>query len=180
MDLSKDPVVNVIYQGIKEPIKLCMENSAQRAALQLMYAAIDSLAKLGMPEDQKKSTRSDYAQWCDNYLNFDSREKVKGIEWFAARSGLLHNYTAESELSSDGKARMIGYYSGEGPDIIYNQGESERLIMVRIEGLINVFYKGLDAFVVNLYKNISHEVVEERFNKMFHLLAYDNEKPSSN
>ena len=69
MNIKRDPVINVIYEGIKAPIKLCMENNAQRAALQLMYAAIDSLAKLGLPEGKLESTRQDYAEWCEKYLN---------------------------------------------------------------------------------------------------------------
>ena len=91
MDINRDPIINVIYKGIKEPVTLCMKNNCERAALLLIYAAIDSLTKLGLPEGQTSSTRKDYADWCEKYLLFDSSEKIKGIEWFAARCGLLHN-----------------------------------------------------------------------------------------
>lgn len=179
MEISRDPVVNVIYQGIKEPIVLCMKNNAERAALQLMYAAIDSLTMLGLPEGQGGSTRKDYATWCEKYLKFNNQENVKGLEWFAARCGLLHNYTAESKLSKDGKVRMVGYYSGEGPDIIFRPEESENLVMVRIEGLIDAFYKALDTFIVDLYANRKKETIEKRFEKMIHILPYGQETASN-
>ena len=173
MPLAQDPLINIIYVGIKKPIQLCLENDAQRAALILMFAAIDSFAKLCMPEDQEKTTRADYAAWCEKYLNLDPNEKIEGLEWFAARSGLLHNYTAESKLSKDGKVRMIGYFTGEGPNIVYKPEESERLVMVRVEGLFEVFFSAIDAFVVDLYKDIDHEVIESRFNKMFSSSSYE-------
>ena len=172
MDIANDPVINVIYQGIKSPIELCMNNNSERAALLLMYAAIDSLTKLGLPEGQEESTRTDYAAWCEKYLKFQNQETINGLEWFAARCGLLHNYTAESKLSKDGKVRMIGYYSGEGPDIVYAREESENLVMVRTEGLIDVFYKALDVFVVDLFVNNEKGTIEKRLDKMFHILPY--------
>ena len=175
MNIKRDPVINVIYEGIKAPIKLCMENNAQRAALQLMYAAIDSLAKLGLPEGKLESTRQDYAEWCEKYLKFNCSERVAGLEWFAARCGLLHSYTAESKLSKDRKARMIGYHDGEGPDIVYRPDASKDLVMVRVEGLIEAFYKALDAFVVDLYVNRNKDIIDERFQKMFHALPFEQE-----
>ncbi len=138
-----------------------------------MYAAIDSLAMLGLPEGKEGFTRKDYAAWCDKYLRFNNKEKVKGLEWFAARCGLLHNYTAESKLSKDGKVRMVVYYGGEGPDIIYRPEESENLVVVRIEGLVDAFCKALDIFVVDLYATRDHETVEERFSKMFQVLPFE-------
>ena len=174
MDLNRDPVVNVIYTGIKAPVELCINNNAERAALILMYASIDSLAKLGLPSDREKSTRNDYAAWCDKYLIFNSKNKVTGLEWYAARCGFLHNYTAESNLSNDGKVRMLSYYSDDkGSDIIYQPTESPDLVLIKTERLIEVFFKGLDLFIVDLYKNVDHSVIENRFNKMFHLFTYD-------
>ena len=172
--MSRDPVVNVIYQGIKEPIVLCMQNNAERAALILLYASIDSLAKLGLPSDRESSTRNDYAAWCDKYLVFKSNCKVSGLEWYAARCGLLHNYTAESDLSNNGKVRMLSYYGDDnGSDIIYQPTESPDLVLVKTEKLIEAFYQALDSFVVDLYKNVDHSVIEKRFNKMFHLFTYE-------
>ncbi len=176
MEFSRDPVVNVIYRGIKDPIRLCMDNDAQRAALQLMYAAIDNFATLGLPHQRTKSTRTDYAGWCDRYLKFNSQEEVSGIEWFAARCGLLHSYTAESDLSRTGKVRMISYYGGSGPDIIYNPQKSTDLVMVRVEGLIGAFFSGVDRFVVDLYAKTSVETIELRFHKMFHVLPWKEDQ----
>ena len=175
MNLDRDPVVNVIYAGIKSPIELCIENNAERAALILMYASIDSLTKLGLPSDREESTRNDYAAWCDRYLIFNSKHKVAGIEWYAARCGFLHNYTAESKLSADGKVRIISYYGDEmGSDIVYQPEIEPNMVLVNLDRLIDVFCNGLDKFVVDLYANNDHSVIEKRFNKMFHIFTYGN------
>jgi len=175
MNLHRDPVLNVIYNGIKDPIKLCMENNAKRAALQLTFAAIDSMAYLSLPPDKEFTSRADFAAWCDKYLRFNCAEKVMGLEWFAARCGLLHSYTAQSKLSKDRKVRMIGYYGGEGPDIIYRPEISHELVMVRIEGFIEAFFKAVDQFIVDLFSGDRASVAEKRFNTMFHEFAYKDE-----
>ena len=175
MSLNEDPVVNVIYTGIKKPIQLCMDNQCERAALQLMYAAIDSLAQLGLASSETQCNRTHYGAWCTKYLKFNVSEEVKGLEWFAARCGFLHSYSATSNLSAAGKVRMIAYYSGEGPDVVYKPKESTELIMVRVEGLLDAFFTGLDAFVIDLYTNLDKDLVEERFSEMFHMLPWQEE-----
>lgn len=172
MTLKDDPVINVLYAGIKEPIQLCMKEDHPRAALQLMYAAIDALAKLGLPKSVTKCTRADYGAWCKRYFRFNNNEKVEGLEWFAARSGFLHNYSASTQLSKKGKVRMIGYYSGEGPDVIYKPNESKELVMVRVDGLIEAFYKGLDQFVIDLFEKLDEETIQDRFDEMIHTLPF--------
>ncbi len=172
MEISKDSVVNVIYQGIKYPIELCVSNGALRAALVLMYAGIDVLAKLGLPEEREVSSGDDYIIWCDKYLKFTGKDTIVGLEWFAARCGLLHNYTAESNLSKKGKVRMIGYYTGEGPDIKFAPEESKTLVMVRAESLFEVFYKALDIFVDDLHVHVGKEIIEKRFKTMLHDLEW--------
>ncbi len=168
MDMLSDPVFNVIYRGFKEPVKHCMENGHSRAALTLIFTSIDAMAKLGMPEKNEKSGRKFFNEWCNKYLILTGIETIEGIEWFAARSGLIHNYTAESELSRDGKARMIGYYTGQGPDIRYDPEVSNELVLVRIEGLVKAYFDGIDRFIIDLYKNNDHKVIHSRFEKMYH------------
>lgn len=175
MDLCRDPVINVIYKGIKEPIRLCMENNAQRAALQLTFAAIDSMAYLSLPVSKEYPSRTDFADWCDKYLKFNCDEKIAGLEWFAARCGLIHQYTAESKLSKDGKVRMIGYYGGEGPDIIYRPENSQDLVMVRIQGFVDAFLNAVDQFMIDLFSTGNRSLVEEKFNKMFHEFSYEDD-----
>ena len=75
-------------------------------------------------------------------------------------------------MSAEGKVRMIGYYSGQGPDVIFNPQESTELVMVRVEGLIDAFYKALDRFVIDLFANLDKGIVEKRFDQMFHTLPF--------
>ena len=166
--LDEDPVVNVIYRGIKEPIRLCIDNGHERAGLQLIYAAIDVFSRLDLPESENAATRKHYGAWCDRYLKLDVQSKIKGLEWFAARSALLHNYTAESNLSREGKVRKIGYYSGEGPNVVFQPKKSQTLVLVRIEGLVDAFFAGINLFVVDLFSRHDHALLEQRFDELFH------------
>jgi hypothetical protein len=170
MSIKEDPIVNVIYEGIISPIKSCIENKHERAALQLLYCGIDAMAFLSLEEGKEESSRADFGGWCDKYLRFNVNEKITGLEFFAARSGLVHNYKAESKLSKDGKVRMIGYYSGEGPDIIYAPKESEELVLVRVEGLVLAFSNAVDKFIVDLFSGNRKAAAEERFENMFSTL----------
>lgn len=67
---------------------------------------------------------------------------------------------------------MIGYYSGHGPDVIVDPQESTELVMVRVEGLIDAFYKALDRFIIDLFANLDKDIVEKRFDEMFHTLPF--------
>ena len=58
-DLKRDPVVNAIQNGIKDDIDFNHKGRRHRATLILIYAAIDAMAFLNMPELQTDVTRKD-------------------------------------------------------------------------------------------------------------------------
>ena len=52
VDPNRDPIINVIHNGIKRGIRVALENNCLPAALILIYSGIDTMAYLNMPADQ--------------------------------------------------------------------------------------------------------------------------------
>ena len=53
-DLSRDPIVNAIDNGIRRGIQVAIDNGCYGSAVTLIYAGIDAMAFLGMPGDRKE------------------------------------------------------------------------------------------------------------------------------
>lgn len=165
-ELRNDPVINTIYEGIVDPIKMLVEQEHFRAALLLTFCGIDAMTYLSLPNEKEDSGRKDFSAWCDKYIKLkNTQDRVDGLEFYAARSALVHNYKAESKLSDQGKVRILLFFTGQGPDSIYTPQESKEHIMVRIEGLIECFIEGVNEFVVDLFK-YHKERTERRLEKM--------------
>lgn len=51
--LDRDPIVNVIYGGIKRGIEVCLENECWDSAVILTYSGIDTMAHLSIPNKKR-------------------------------------------------------------------------------------------------------------------------------
>ena len=51
-DLSRDPIINVVYNQIKKGISVALENECYASAVILIYSGIDAMAYLDMPDGQ--------------------------------------------------------------------------------------------------------------------------------
>ncbi len=165
-ELRNDAVINTIYGGIIAPIKMLVEQEHFRSALLLTFCGIDAMTYLSLPDEREDSSRKDFSAWCDKYIKLkNTQDRVRGLEFFAARSALVHNYKAESRLSDERKVRVLHFFTGQGPDSIYAPQESKEQILVRIEGLIECFIEGVNEFVIHLFKHHG-ERTERRLEKM--------------
>lgn len=91
------------------------------------------------------------------------------MELYASRSGLVHNYKTESNLSDKGKVRILEFFFGNGPDIIFTPQESERHVLVRIHGLVEAFFSGVNEFIVEVVSKYP-ERTERRLNTMLRMM----------
>jgi len=48
-DLSQDPVINSVYNGIKRGIRVALENDCFGSAVILILSGIDTMAYIAMP-----------------------------------------------------------------------------------------------------------------------------------
>lgn len=134
--IERDPIINCIENGIKKDIRLCQEHGSLRGALVLVYTGIDYMAVLNMPSGQEKATRKDYIEWCDKYINFNGDQDVTGTELYAARCGMVHSYTSESDFLKTHGCRQIGYMDKNETDVVFKPEIDGNLVMMSIDGLI--------------------------------------------
>jgi hypothetical protein len=109
MTFAEDLLINLVHRGIKEPIRLLLDNRFFTAALTLVYCGIDAMAFLGLPPEQEEVRRPDFISWCDRYLVLPGDAAPTGIEFYGARCGALHTHSGTSGFSRRGGARLIQY-----------------------------------------------------------------------
>src|SRR5258707_262836 len=105
--LNHDPVINAIQRGIKDDIYFNLANKRDRATLLLVFAGIDAMAFLNMPDAQLDVTQKDFVGWAERYIKFPGSAHLKGAELYGARCALLHTYASESKMSRAGKCRQL-------------------------------------------------------------------------
>lgn len=145
-----------LFENIKnhfQSIEICLQHHLRMPALILIYSGIDIFASLGRPADKDKATRKDYIEWCDRYLIPQGKISCTGIDLYAARCGVVHTYTMESDLSDQCKANEIVYaWGNRNPEdlqqVIDKAGFTQRVL--HIETLAEVFRKGASAFLTEL------------------------------
>lgn len=165
--LATDPLMNIVYRGIKEPIRLLLENSYPEAALKLLYSGIDTMAFLDMPPAQRDVHEVDFTAWCDHYLRFPGDEPVTSLELYAARCGLLHSHSGDSRKHREGRARLL-QYTDKGQPVRYRPDIDPDLVIISIQALADAFFEAVDRFLVDLFHDPSRaQVANSRLQDMF-------------
>ncbi len=174
-DLARDPIINVIYNDIKGPIRFLLDNHFEPAAVKLTYAGIDTMAYLGMPSSQTDVTREDFVKWAERYIHFPCKEQLSGLDLYGARCSVLHAHSSASKLSRGGKCRMVGYVDQRVPEVAYQPEVSKEFVIVSIRGLVEAFFTGIDWFLIDLFVNREKATVaENRLQNMLHTLPYEH------
>ncbi len=107
---STDPFVNIIQDGILRDIEVAWSNECWRAVAILLFAGMDAMATLDMPEGQTEVKADDFISWADRYVIFNGPHQVRGIDLYASRCATLHT-TARSP-SSRGAAPRASFCLG--------------------------------------------------------------------
>jgi len=171
MDFSRDPVTNAIYRGIKEGIKVTLENKCYGSSLILIFAGIDAMANLARPESRKEVKPADFIGWVNKYLKIETKESITGEEFYGARCAVLHTYGVESGITKKWNARKLGYMVHGYPPIKYNPDVNKDLVIVDIPALSEAFFNGINQFLIDLFagkedKPEKRKIVEDRLNKL--------------
>ncbi len=137
-------------------IDACMEKKAITPALVLIYSAIDTTGWLDSTE--AFTTRNDFMTWVDKYLLKSKPLRCTALDLYAARCGLLHTFSPDSQLSSAGKARVICYAWGTAKteDLqrsIDLKNKVNELVAVHIDELYQAWKSGLVLFGEELDKD---------------------------
>lgn len=162
---SNDPIANVYYGQIKRSINICLENECWDAAIKLIYSAIDAMAFLGIPAKAQDVHRTDFINWVDKYIHFPCKEQVTGLDLYGARCAMLHNHSVYSNLSREGKCRLVGYMDKSIPEVRYRPDVDKNLVMVSIPALAEAFFTGVDRYLIDLFSNKDKaKIAEQRLN----------------
>ena len=172
-------------------IEACIEKKAMIPALILIYSAVDTTGWLDSTE--VFSSRNDFIRWVNNYLLRAKPLKCTAIDLYAARCGLLHTFTPDSQLSSSGKARVICYAWGKAKvedmqRAIDLKCKSNELVAVHVNELYQAWVSGLVLWGEDLDKDTNRSTkVLVKAKKFFAdigsdtmakiLTAADNNKP---
>ncbi len=149
-DTLVEDVENTINHGIKGDIEFAHSNGRIRATLILIYAGIDAMATLNMPEGQNEVKRKDFIEWVDKYLHIPGDVQLTGIDFYGARCGLLHSYGVQSRLSAQGEAREIDYWDSPLLPAVAITKREKPLLFINILALKKAFFDGVDTFLVSV------------------------------
>ena len=168
--MSKEALFENTGKHLKA-IELCIESHCRMPALILIYTGIDIFASLARPKTKKKVTRQDYIEWCEKYILSSGNFSCTGIDLYAARCGVVHTYTMESQLSEEGKAREIIYaWGNREPEDLKGVLDTVGLtqLVIHIEALAGAFREGVAQFLSELDENKERaELVVKRSGKLF-------------
>jgi len=131
---------------LSQSIEFLFEERFIVPSLILLYSAIDILGWLARPTGNAKSGRRDFMSWVDTYLLSEANLDVTSLELYGARCGLLHSYSAFSELK-EVRALLYHYGSGDFSRVSYETVKEGRAVVVRIEDLQAAFRRGTLRFL---------------------------------
>jgi hypothetical protein len=176
VDLSQDPIINVIHNGIRKGINVTLENGCEGSAVILILSAIDTMAYLSMPQEQEDVTKTDFIGWADRYIRFPGTEQLTGADLYGARCAMLHSYGIVSQLSREGKCRMVAYMDASNPPVRFNAAVSRELVLVSVPALKIALFQGIDRFLIDTYKDPNSKAAKlagERFRNLVHKIPTD-------
>lgn len=75
---------------------------------------------------------------------------------------MLHNHSVYSELSRNGKCRLIGYSDKMYPPVKFNPSVSKNLVIVSVPALAEAFFTGVDTYLIDLFSNPSKKQLAEK------------------
>ncbi len=143
-----DEVVNG-KRGILRGIEVALNAECLVSAVALMFAAIDSLSALARPENQQRTTRRDFLDWSDRYLQPSKSLGCNSLDLYAARCGVLHTYSAESDLEKKGKACRLVYQWKTGPKANATHPLPDDAVVIEVEALRDVIQQAVRQFLVD-------------------------------
>lgn len=130
-----------------ESIEDCFGKQRYLPCLILLFAGIDSVATLEC--EPGRGTRADFVTWAEKYTL--KGLQCSGIDLYAARCGVLHRSTADSDLYRAGKARRVLYAWGTADPTQLNALSSvlglNDNVCIHVRQLIDVFRNGVADYI---------------------------------
>jgi hypothetical protein len=136
-------------RGMLQGINVALDAECLVSAVGLMFAALDSLAALARPIGQPDTTRADFLNWSEKYVQPSKRLGCTSLDLYAARCGVLHTYSAESDLERKGKARRLVYEWRTGPRANAVLPIPQGAVVIEVEALRDAIREAVRRFIVD-------------------------------
>ena len=159
-DISLQPYDQAIKQ-LKDSIEDCLSKGRVLSCLTLLYAAIDIFASL--EQQAHEGTKGSFVRWVDTYMLPNNALQFCSIDLYAARCGIVHAFSAESDLSRSGKARKILYaWGAASAESLRQAGQAlgRNEVSVHVRDLIDGFGLAIVRYIDDI---VDHPLQHERF-----------------
>ena len=138
--------------GLLESVEDCLAKRRILPCLMLLYSGIDVIASL----ETGKASRSVFIRWVNKYLLKAASLSCTALDLYGARCGILHTFSAKSDMSAQGQAREIVYAWGnaKAADLAAASialGRND--CVLRLRDLINAFRVGLADYLEEVMKD---------------------------
>jgi hypothetical protein len=134
-------------------IKVCLDSELPEAALSLIYSGIDTVGLLDAPTKQLDADKKSFMKWAEHYmapsLETIDGDKIRAIDLYSARCGILHVSSPLSKLARSGSAREI-FYDFKASTGAHPLPRKEMPLVITLESLECAFRGGCNAFLTDI------------------------------
>jgi hypothetical protein len=178
MSNSEKLLVKYIENNIGA-IKALHREQCFEQSLVVLYALIDTVGLVDNQFGKTSANRTTFKNWINTYVNVSSLN-VSADDIYAARCGILHSFSSESDLSRKGRAKEIQYYldqsNSEGFKILTQSNHQTNVITVPLIEFFNEIKSGMEKMIVSIdFKNAE---VQSRISSILrrYVLNFDTKK----
>jgi hypothetical protein len=143
-------------------IGVCLNANIKLPALLLAYTLIDISGWLNSDE---KRVKVRFIDWVEKYMLPNSALRCSSLELYAARCGLLHNYSATSDLSSAEVRRIFYAWRPSRVEDLADLIElntqmmarlgkdTEQILALQADDILSALRTGADKFLSDIAKD---------------------------
>jgi hypothetical protein len=146
-----------------ESIQDCLDKQRILPCLMLLYVGIDVIASL---DTGGRASRKGFIKWVATYLLKDAALECNAIDLYAARCGVVHTLTAQSDLSRSGKARVIAYAWGNADAQMLRSATAlmkrNDVVHVHVTELVVAFRNGIATYLDDIGSDSMRQQVFEK------------------
>jgi hypothetical protein len=147
VDPRLDEVVNG-ERGMLKGIQVCLDRECLVSAVTLMFSAVDALAALTRPVELTSTNGRVFQDWVDRFIKPEDSVGCSATDLWGARCGVLHLYSADSDLALERKAKRLVYQWKAGPLADADTPLPEDAIVITVELLHRALKDAVHNFIV--------------------------------
>lgn len=138
-------------------IVYCYQQKLLMPCLVLLYSGIDVVASLEPSTAQTVRVR--FEKWVERYVLSSGSLPCTAKELYAARCGVVHTFTPDSDISRAGNARIIAYAHGDADvkkldEATALMGRQGIQVNVHLRDLIGAFHAGWETYLKEVTADI--------------------------